>query len=190
MNIQIIAAASVSLLLSVASGAASAQVVAVDLNGDGHSFAFLDVANGLYWSRPDVIAAAGYASATSAIGSLELEGRTNWRLPMKAEFQALYATQGQTGTAMRTAPFPAYLGLYWTTDVNVDNTLQNVTFAPGNGTTQPRFRTTAVGVWAVSPVPEPSAGIMAALGAAALLLRMRPRFRQDCLSRGTAATPR
>lgn len=166
--------------LTIALGAtvSQAQVVPRDLNGNGTAEAFLDVANGLLWSRPGVVSAANFAIAETAITTLSIEGLSGWHLPTLAQAQGLYSTQGQVGLAMKTAPFPAYSTWYWTTTAFSDNTLQNMAFSPGNGASMPYFRTTAVNVWAVRAVPEPATALLMALGVTALglcVLRRRAR---------------
>ena len=163
---------------AVSGGAVQAQVVAKDLDGDGRALTFLDAAHGLYWSVPGVVPADVFAIASTAVDRLVLEGRNDWRLPTQAEFQALYATQGQTGSAMKTSPFPTYATWYWTTNVFTQNTLQNLAFAPANGASMPYFRTTDVGVWAVSTVPEPATPGLAAVGLLGLAAWRRLTRRQ------------
>jgi hypothetical protein len=156
------------LAIGLCATMSQAQVVPQDLNGSGTADAFLDVANGLLWTRPGVVSASGFDSAETETSRLLVEGLSGWQLPTLAQFQGLYATQGQVDLAMKAAPFPAYSTWYWTTDVFTEITSQNMAFSPGNGAAMPYFRTTAVNVWAVRAIPEPASGLLLALGAVAL----------------------
>jgi hypothetical protein len=157
-----------ALAIGLCATMSHAQVVPQDLNGNSTADAFLDVANGLMWTRPGVVSALGFDSGETATTALVVEGLSGWHLPSLAQLQGLYATQGQVGLAMKAAPFPAYGTWYWTTDVFSKNTLQNMAFSPGNGAAMPYFRTTEVNVWAVRAVPEPASGLLLALGAVAV----------------------
>mgnify|MGYP003823536899 CR=1 FL=1 len=161
----------VALSMALAAASGQAQVVAQDLDGNNVAETFLDQAHGLLWTRPGVVPSHTYASALSAVAALQVEGLEGWQLPTLAQFQALYATQGQSGMAMRAAPFPAYGTWYWTTNVAPGNTQENLAFSPGNGASNPFFHTTPVNVWAVRAVPEPASALLMALGVAALLWR-------------------
>ncbi len=159
-----------ALVLGACASGLQAQVVPQDLNGNGTADAFLDVANGLLWSRPGVVSPQTYNSAAGAVATLTIEGLSDWQIPSVAQFQALYITQGQVDQAMNAAPFPAYGTWYWTTDAAAGNALQNMAFSPGNGATQAYFRSTPVNVWAVRAVPEPATALLMMLGAVALAL--------------------
>ena len=157
-----------ALALGLGITGSHAQVVPQDLNGNGTAEAFLDVANGLLWSRPGVVSPQIYSSAAGAVAALTIEGLSDWQIPSVAQFQSLYVTQGQTGLAMNAAPFPPYGTWYWTTDAAAGNALQNMAFSPGNGGIQAYFRTTPVNVWAVRAVPEPASALLMVLGVIAM----------------------
>ena len=165
----------------LAAGVVPAAVVPVDANHDGTFAAFIDTQHGLMWTNADAFSPAKFAAASAAVSASRIEGFSDWRLPTMGEFLGLYQTQGSTGGGMTMAPFTRTANWYTTTDVYALNTAQNHAFGPTHtAADQPMvfFRTTAVGVWAVRAVPEPTSLAMmlagvAALGAWQILKRQR-----------------
>jgi len=173
--------AAAACLMALAAGTRAA-VVPVDLNGDSVYEAFLDDEADLLWTNANVFGARLYASALSAVDAATIEGITDWRIPTRAEFDLLYATQGSDAAGLMTAsPFTGMQSTwYWTTDLDPGNSLRHVAFSPSGNLSNFFFTTTPVNVWAVRAqadhtVPEPGTVALLAPGLLALLGRSRSR---------------
>lgn len=172
-----------ALILWIAASSANAAVQPIDLDTNGSYDVFLDRSTKLLWSNAIVFGAKTFANAETAVHAATIEGLSDWQIPTRAQFSALYATQGSTGGKMNEWPFSGLqYTWYWTSDVNPTNSAQHLAFSPTANNTNPFFDTTSVNTWAVAPasaVPEPGTVCLALVGLAALILggRLRRRWR-------------
>lgn len=172
-----------ALIAGIAATSAFATVQPLDLDGNGSYDVFLDRSTSLLWSNADVFGAKTFASAEAAVHAATIEGLSDWLIPTRAQFSALYATQGSTGGKMNEWPFTGLqYTWYWTSEVNPANSAQHLAFSPTGNNTNPYFDTTPVNTWAVTPasaVPEPGTAGLALAGLAAMTLGgcLRRRWR-------------
>ena len=161
-------------------------VKATDWNNDGifaktgSGAVFLDSANGLLWSNTTIDRGTtrSFDEATNLLltynSSRSIEGVSTWVLPTKKQFELLFATQGPdtvTNNGMEKRVFD-YFGTYvWTQSQGPAGSHSHFAFAANSSSgSASQFiafdDSMRLGVWAVTPVPEPEtyAMLLAGLG--------------------------